>query len=198
MGSERYKFVKLTYRMVLVTPGMDMTYWKALLLPFQDFHLSILQKTLELSLQQALKKQTYCIWPIRWNWWPLSWTRKAECRSWRSFNVRSFQVSWKLWGRASDRLWKNNTVSVSDLKDGTGDPCAGQDRLNGCSDTSSRVELFSFPENLGVEPPTGSVNVIVKELTDTMELATLELDRKVLVASLKLLPVWSSWIFQQN
>ena len=141
MGSERFNFVKLTYKMAPVTLGMDMTYWKAGLLPFQDFHLSILQKTLELSLRQALKQQMYCTWPIRWNWWPLSWTWKAECRSWRSFNIRSFEISWKLWCRASDRLWKKNSISDSDLKDGTGDPWAGQDRLNGCSESSSRVEL---------------------------------------------------------
>ena len=184
--------------MVLVTLGMDTTYWKAVLLPFQDFHLSILQKTLELSLRQALKKKIYWIWPIRWNWWPLSWTWKAECRSWRSFNIRSFEIAGKLWCRASDRLWKNNTLSVSDLKDGTGDPWAGQERLNGCSEAFSRVELFSSPENLGIEPPTGSENVTVKELTDMMEPATLEPGMIVLVAGLKLLPVLSFLIFQQN
>ena len=172
--------------MVPVTLGMDTIYWKAVLLPFPDFHLSILQNTLELSLQQALKKQLYWIWPIRWNWWPLSWTWKAECRSWRSFNIRSFEIAGKLWFRASDRLWKNNTLSVSDLKDGPGDPWAGQERLNGCSEAFSRVELFSSPENLGIEPPTGSENVTVKELNDMMEPATLEPGMIVLVAGLKL------------
>ena len=44
----------------------------------------------------------------------------------------------------------------TDLNDGTGDPCAGQERLNGRAKDSSTVELFSFPENFGMDPPTGS------------------------------------------
>ena len=44
----------------------------------------------------------------------------------------------------------------NDLKDGTGDPWAGQKRLRGRTDLLSRVELFWSSENFGVEPPTGS------------------------------------------
>ena len=47
----------------------------------------------------------------------------------------------------------------TDLNDGTGDPCAGQERLNGRAKDSSTVELFSFPENFGVDPPTGSAKL---------------------------------------
>ena len=40
--------------------------------------------------------------------------------------------------------------------EGTGDPWAGQERLNGLLDASFRLELVSLPENFGVDPPTGS------------------------------------------
>ena len=44
----------------------------------------------------------------------------------------------------------------TDLYDGTGDPWAGQERLNGSYEAFSSVELFSSPLNFGAEPPTGS------------------------------------------
>ena len=47
-------------------------------------------------------------------------------------------------------------IFTTDLYDGTGDPCAGQERLNGSFEAFSSVELFSSPENLGADPPTGS------------------------------------------
>ena len=43
------------------------------------------------------------------------------------------------------------------LYEGTGDPWAGQERLNGLLDASFRLELVSLPENFGVDPPTGTI-----------------------------------------
>ena len=39
---------------------------------------------------------------------------------------------------------------------GTGDPCAGQDRLKGTLEDLLTPEVVRSVENLGAEPPTGS------------------------------------------
>ena len=54
-------------------------------------------------------------------------------------------------------LHEENICGQSYLYEGTGDPWAGQARLNGLSDSSFRLELVSLPENFGVDPPTGSI-----------------------------------------
>jgi hypothetical protein len=54
------------------------------------------------------------------------------------------------------------TIASTELRylyAGTGDPWAGQDRLNGCDEYFRTVELISSPENFGAEPPTGSENI---------------------------------------
>ena len=45
---------------------------------------------------------------------------------------------------------------MTNLYAGTGDPCAGQERLNGCDAAFFIVKPSNSPENLGSEPPTGS------------------------------------------
>ena len=45
---------------------------------------------------------------------------------------------------------------VSNLNEGTGNPCAGQDKLKGSEDGFSTVELFSPRLNMGADPPMGS------------------------------------------
>ena len=45
---------------------------------------------------------------------------------------------------------------MTNLYDGTGDPCAGQERLNGCVAVFSIVKPLNSLENFGSEPPTGS------------------------------------------
>ena len=65
----------------------------------------------------------------------------------------------KLGTRTTDRLYEIKTCKNQiDLKLGTGDPCAGQERLKGSAKISKRLELFDFSENFGDEPPTGSEN----------------------------------------
>ena len=59
-----------------------------------------------------------------------------------------------------------NIWSTCYLYEGTGDPWAGQDRLNGLLDASFRLELVSLPENFGVDPPTGSI--MQKMITKTI------------------------------
>ena len=49
---------------------------------------------------------------------------------------------------------------MTNLYAGTGDPCAGQERLNDCVAAFSIVKPLNSPENLGREPPTGSERVI--------------------------------------
>ena len=47
--------------------------------------------------------------------------------------------------------------AVINLYEGTGDPCAGQARLNGCKAGLATLELDCSTENLGADPPIGSV-----------------------------------------
>ena len=57
-------------------------------------------------------------------------------------------------------LWNENTEHT-DLKEGTGDPWAGQERLKGSVAAFSRVELLDSPENFGADPPTGSARELL-------------------------------------
>ena len=49
---------------------------------------------------------------------------------------------------------------MTNLYAGTGDPCAGHERLNGCVAAFSIVKPLNSPENLGWEPPTGSERLL--------------------------------------
>ena len=51
---------------------------------------------------------------------------------------------------------ENGKLRGTNLYAGTGDPCAGQDRLRGSSETRSIVRVFVSKVNFGGEPPTGS------------------------------------------
>ena len=46
------------------------------------------------------------------------------------------------------------------LKEGKGDPCAGQVKANGCEAFFWYAARFDFDENFGRELPTGSTNVL--------------------------------------
>ena len=55
----------------------------------------------------------------------------------------------------------NENTERTDLKEGTGDPWAGQERLKGSVADFSRVELLDSAENFGADPPTGSAREIL-------------------------------------
>ena len=44
------------------------------------------------------------------------------------------------------------------LNEGTGDPCAGHERLNETSASVKSMEPFDTPANFGEDPPIGSKN----------------------------------------
>ena len=48
---------------------------------------------------------------------------------------------------------------TTDLKEGTGDPCAGHERLNGRAAGFVRVKLSESIENFGTDPPIGSKSI---------------------------------------
>ena len=54
-------------------------------------------------------------------------------------------------------------IFTTDLYDGTGDPCAGQERLKGVLAAFLTVELMDSPENFGEDPPTGSESKMCKD-----------------------------------
>ena len=45
---------------------------------------------------------------------------------------------------------------MTNLNDGMGDPCAGQERSKGLSDNTPRLSPSLFNVNFGTEPPIGS------------------------------------------
>ena len=51
---------------------------------------------------------------------------------------------------------RKQMCQLTDLYDGTGDPWAGQERLNGSFEAFFREKLVSSPLNFGADPPTGS------------------------------------------
>ena len=51
-----------------------------------------------------------------------------------------------------------------DLNAGTGDPCAGQRRVEYLPWKESTLEIFELSENFGGDPPTGSVNILILTL----------------------------------
>ena len=63
----------------------------------------------------------------------------------------------KTWEPNHQQVLYERIFVKSYLYEGTGDPWAGQARLNGLLDSSFRLELVSLPENFGVDPPTGSI-----------------------------------------
>ena len=74
----------------------------------------------------------------------------TELRNQRSFGkMRTLVLSHR-------QVLVGKKICKRHLKEGTGDPCAGQPRLNGVLDSSLRLELVSFTENFGLDPPTGS------------------------------------------
>ena len=54
-------------------------------------------------------------------------------------------------------------IFTTDLNDGTGDPWAGHERLNGLLAAFLTVELMDSPENFGEDPPTGSESKMCKD-----------------------------------
>ena len=50
-------------------------------------------------------------------------------------------------------------LKLANLYDGTGEPCAGQLKLNGRKVSLKRLEVFDSTENLGADPPTGSEEI---------------------------------------
>ena len=52
-----------------------------------------------------------------------------------------------------------NFTTLTNLYDGTGDPCAEQKRLNGRAKDSSTIKLFRFPEIFWTDQPTGSAKL---------------------------------------
>ena len=65
-------------------------------------------------------------------------------------------------------------------REGTGDPWAGHERLNGLLDASFRLELVSLPENFGVDPPTGSIkDKKVTKITKGVEWETLGQNKRL-------------------
>jgi hypothetical protein len=52
--------------------------------------------------------------------------------------------------------WRITMAENIDLYEGTGDPCAGQDRLKGCTAGFATLELETSTENFGADPPIGS------------------------------------------
>ena len=51
---------------------------------------------------------------------------------------------------------KETSLEKFNLKAGTGDPCAGQDRLKGTLEDLLTPDVVRSVENLGEDPPTGS------------------------------------------
>ncbi len=49
-------------------------------------------------------------------------------------------------------------LKTTHLYPGTGDPWAGQVRVNGLFDSPSNPVRWVIPENLGIDPPMGSEN----------------------------------------
>ena len=71
-------------------------------------------------------------------------------------------------------------IAQSYLYEGTGDPWAGHERLNGLLDASFRLELVSLPENFGVDPPTGSIkDKKVTKITKGVEWETLGQNKRL-------------------
>ena len=85
----------------------------------------------------------------------------------------------KTWEPNLQRALHEENISQSYLYEGTGDPWAGQARLNGFLDSSFRLELVSLPENFGVDPPTGSItHRMVKKTNWQMDWGTLWLYKR--------------------
>ena len=53
-----------------------------------------------------------------------------------------------------------NFTTLTNLYDGTGDPCAGQDKLKAVLEDLLTPEVVRSVENLGAEPPTGSAREV--------------------------------------
>ena len=54
-----------------------------------------------------------------------------------------------------------------DLNAGTGEPCAGQRRVEYLPLKESTLDIFELSGNFGGDPPTGSVNIDVLDFVQT-------------------------------
>ena len=114
-------------------------------------------KTLVLSLQWVLTKWKPWDLPKFGNGRPLSWTGESYCWKECSILCNYFGHNRYFWWWSSNWLYKRLSFNVLVyLKFGTGDPWAGQVKLNGMASFASNPEIFELIASLGAAPPIGS------------------------------------------
>ena len=103
------------------------------------------------SLLHSQRVEKREVTPISWNRWSLGRTQKAERISELSGKTGGFVWWGEFWDWATHWFWER-----SNLNAGTGDPCAGHDRLRLANADLCTSDLVTSVENLGDDPHTGS------------------------------------------